>query len=493
MERRILPGIRTRRVRITLMVAIPLLIGLMVFGSGIVNFKLLRSFLFEYAGATEAGEVMKTLLNWFFISIGVSLLIGILLAYAITIPIRKLTTHAKAIAAGDLTKTVKISSQDEIGALGEAFDQMVSSLNKHILESMTGGVMTVNMDRVITTFNTAAEVVLGYDSDEVVGKRLSQVFPPTSEHKEFTTLISDALDNGNTYSSEEVDIATKKGDWISLGITTSLLKDKDDTLLGVVASFKNLAHIKRLEEQMRRADRMAALGGLAAGVAHEIRNPLGSIKGLTQLLGEGVGENLPQKRYVETIVKEVDRLNRVVEELLSFARPSRTEAQRSDLNEILDKALSLAKHVKASEKVELEKDYSDELPLVMVDGEKLKQAFLNIILNAFEAMPHGGELKISTIYSSSTIGGRRRRLEPPGPNIKIELSDTGRGISREEQERIFDPFYTTKEDGSGLGLSITHQIIAAHKGRMDVESKVGKGTTFTVTLPVRVAKEGESG
>lgn len=400
---------------------------------------------------------------------------GVILAYAITLPIRKLTFSAKQIATGDLTRTVHVNTEDEIGALGKSFNAMLSSLNEHIIESMTGGVITINMKGIIVTFNRSAELILGYNSEDVIEKSIFEIFPLNSKNESLTQIIKETLENKLTSSSREINIFSRQGKKIPIGITTSLLRDKKNTFLGIVVTFKDLGYIKHLEEQMRRADRLAAVGSLAAGIAHEIRNPLGSIKGLVQLLQEDLKGDDQKKSYAEVIVKEVDRLNKVVEELLSFARPDEAELEQNyelmNINEVLEQTLQLAEHDSKHTRITITKQFSKELPLVSVDKKKLQQAFLNIIINAFAAMESGGTLTVITEYI------KVNKL------VRIQFQDTGCGIEPDIVSKIFDPFFTAKKEGTGLGLTITHQIISSHKGKLDVRSEIDKGTTFIINMP----------
>ncbi len=461
-----------RKIRTRLIVAIPIIIVLLVSTSGVLFLNVSERYLRSGEGLQDVNTLLKNLKVYLFVSVGASFLIGLILACAITSPINKLTLGAKDVAKGDLSKTVRINSEDEIGTLGKSFNEMLSSLNEHILESMTGGVITINMKGIVASFNTAAEAILGYDSEGVIGMGFRDVFAKDENNKDIVDTIDSAIKDKKTISSGETTITTKDKRKIPIGITTSLLKDKEDMLLGVVVTFKDLARIKHMEEQMRRADRLAALGSLAAGVAHEIRNPLGSVKGLAQLLREDMKEDDPKRGYTDVIVKEVDRLNKVVEELLSFARPEESHVEPNDINEIIEDTLQLAKHDASQAKIEIIRNYDSNLPNVSADSKKLQQAFLNIIFNAFHAMKEkGGQLSITThLYEDPKF-------------VEIRFQDTGPGIAPEHITRLFDPFFTTREDGTGLGLTITHQIIDSHGGRIAVGSGMGKGATFSVCLP----------
>lgn len=475
-----------KRVRTSLIITIPLLITILVFGAQIFSYYIVRMHFLKLVNDEDiyiSNQVIHFLERQIWFTSFAAGIIGTILAYAITLPIKKLTFSANTIATGDLTKTVQINTEDEIGALGKSFNVMVSSLNEHIIESMTGGVITINMKGVVVTFNKSAELILGYDSEEIIGNSVFEVFSEESKNSNLSRVIEDTLKKYKTSSSLEINIFSKTGKRIPIGITTSLLRDKNNTLLGIVVTFKDLGQIKHLEEQMRRADRLAAVGSLAAGIAHEIRNPLGSIKGLVQLLQEDMQNEEKKKTYAEIIVKEVDRLNKVVEELLSFARPDDSELESNlkqvNINEVINQTLLLAEHGTKDAKIEIEKSFSDQLPFILADAKKLQQAFLNIIFNAFSAMEKGGKLSIATNF------------RPELAVVEVKFTDTGQGIALENLNKIFDPFFTTKKGGTGLGLTITHQIISMHKGKIDVKSKLNEGTAFIIAFPAQ-AKEGNS-
>ncbi len=460
------------------MITIPLLIIILVCGSLVFSYYIVRiNFLklYDDRDILIFKSVIDILGKQIWIGSIAAGFFGVILAYAITLPIKKLTTSVKQIATGDLTRTVQVNSEDEIGALGKSFNAMVSSLNEHIIESMTGGVITINMKGIIATFNKSAELILGYNPEDIVGKSVFDAFPASGKNAALSEIIRETLKGKKTSSSREINIYSKAGKKIPIGITTSLLRDKKNTFLGIVVTFKDLGQIKHLEEQVRRADRLAAVGSLAAGVAHEIRNPLGSVKGLVQLLKEDLKDDDQKKLYAEVIVKEVDRLNKVVEELLSFARPDASELEANfvevNINNVIEQTLLLAAHDSKKAKIQIVKQFSSDIPPVLADAKKLQQAFLNIIFNAFSAMEDGGDLTIKTDFNKST------------KVLNVSFVDTGIGISEEGLKKIFDPFYTAKASGTGLGLTIAHQIISSHKGRIDVKSELGKGTTFAISLP----------
>lgn len=226
------------------------------------------------------------------------------------------------------------------------------------------------------------------------------------------------------------------------------------------------------EEMLRRADRLSALGELSAGIAHEIRNPLASIKGTAEILQEDFPPHDKKYEFLQILIKEVERLNKVVENFLSFARPQAPDLGPCEVNTILKNVLDLVKHPAHKAGVSISTSFDGQGADLIADAEQLKQAFLNIILNALQAMPQGGELKITTVHET--------------PWVKIYFQDRGPGIPPQDLDKIFNPFYTTKGEGTGLGLAITHRIIAEnHRGQIEVASKKGKGTCFMVSLPLK--------
>jgi len=229
--------------------------------------------------------------------------------------------------------------------------------------------------------------------------------------------------------------------------------------------------LKKTQEELIIREKLSVAGGLAAGVAHEIRNSLNIIGISVQYLHNKFNPGDERREFTETIMNKVEKLNSVATDLIYFARPHTPRFKKSDIHRILDRVLSLVKFKCAVQKVRVEKNYTQNLPLVMIDVELMEQVFLNLIDNALWAMPKGGELIITTL------------VLPENNFIEIKVADTGCGISREDVSRIFDPFFTHRESGTGLGLSIVHRIIEEHKGFIEVENDLKKGATFKIKLP----------
>jgi signal transduction histidine kinase len=272
---------------------------------------------------------------------------------------------------------------------------------------------------------------------------------------------------------------------INLGykFTKDIYSHEDVELLSTLANQTAIAvenarlyqDLKRSKSYIRRADRLASLGTLTAGLAHEIRNPLVAIKTLTQLLPERLDDEEFRSQFLKIASGEVDRISSLVNELLDFARPSNPRWELEDINTILDGMILLISTETKKKLINITKNYASNLPHVQIDREQIKQVFLNILLNAIDATSENGKITVKT----------RSFMKPDGePYVQIEFTDTGCGIPREHLEDIFNPFFTTKTTGNGLGLSISNQIIQDHKGYIDVESQLEKGSSFFVNLPV---------
>lgn len=251
------------------------------------------------------------------------------------------------------------------------------------------------------------------------------------------------------------------------------LNSKDE--IGRLAvAFNNMAEelkkMQKMQEELRRLDRLSALGQLMAEVAHEVKNPLGIIKNSAQILENNPLSNTRRKEIVRFVIEEAERINRVVDNFLQFAKPPKMKKEKTDIISVVDRTIRLVSDTLAKNNIEVTKDYTDSIPLIHVDPSQLQQLFLNLILNAIEAMPKGGKLKIST---------QLERKE-----ILIAFSDTGRGVSSKLKKKIFEPFYTTREHGTGLGLAIARKFVENYGGRITLESKVRKGSTFKILFPI---------
>jgi two-component system sensor histidine kinase HydH len=341
----------------------------------------------------------------------------------------------------------------------------IKAFSDNVVENMPIGLIALDDQRHIAAFNNTAESVLQLSHRRVIGEDAATILPP-----ELCTEL-ECPEIQNEVIEKEIDCTVGDGKIVPLEVGASLLEDENKTSLGYVILFKDLTEVRSLRREIERSRRLASVGRLAAGVAHEIRNPLSSIKGFATYFKERY-QDIPQDQQTATImIQEVDRLNRVVSQLLEFARPVNIKPQPTHLNALIDDSIKLIENQAAEKGIAIKTRNSIRAAQIMVDPDRLNQVLLNVYLNAIESMASGGELKIELSSNSEADG------------IDINISDTGCGISPEDLSKIFDPYYTTKSSGTGLGLAIAHNIIEAIGGQILVESHPGQGTTFRITMP----------
>jgi two-component system sensor histidine kinase HydH len=335
---------------------------------------------------------------------------------------------------------------------------------ENVFESMTDGLISVDNDKKIVTLNRKAAEFLGSEEINLKGLKISTIFDLDIERllKDKTTVIRDM----------EVEIKPPAGGRIPLSLSAAPLKDETGREMGSVLLLRDLREIRDLQEKVRRSERLASLGRLAAGIAHEIRNPLSSIRGFAQYFMRRLKGQEEEQGYASIMVKEVDRLNRVITELLDFARPKEPHREPQSLEEIANYSLMLLNSEFSQKKIIIEKFFAPNLPKLEVDRDQISQALLNLFLNSLESMEGGGKIEISL-----------KRIDQPLA-LEVAVTDTGRGLAKEDLGKVFEPFFSTKRKGSGLGLAIVHQIVTSHGGDIAVNSREGMGTTFRITLPV---------
>lgn len=475
--------------RLRLMVAVPALLIVTVFFTGIVFIKINETYLSSTSiNPAIVNQLHAYLITALWLSVLFAAIAGIILGYTIVNPLKQITNTVERLASGDLSRTIHIDTHAEFDQLGNSFNRMVSNLrsyvyerNKYIIESMVGALITLDQQGNVTMLNAAAESLLEVTAAEVIEKPIDEVLPAVADNDRLIKLIRSGLEEHKTYSSVELDMFTQGNKRMPIGLTLSLLKDKENQLIGLVLTFKDLSKQKLIQQQLYRSDRLAAIGTLSTALAHEIRNPLGSMRALTQLLNEDIPAEDPKRQYTSVIIKEIDRLNKIIEELLSFAQAGAGGMELGTFNLIVKEAISIAKeHPAGIRNIQIQQTYDESIPPLKMEKEKLVQAILNLIINALEASAENRVVEITTKYDPSTVDH-----SVPNHGFAIcEVKNSGAKISLEDYERIFDPFYTTKKDGTGLGLSITHQIIAAHSGNIQVETVRGESTIFRIRIPI---------
>ena len=357
------------------------------------------------------------------------------------------------------------SSTDELRAATKSLASL-RALHERIIESIRSGLITTDLDGTIYTFNAAATEITGFRSEEMRGRSVYELIRNLRESTDLSLASpNDQLPRFEAY------LMTPDGFAVRIGYTISRLFSESNEASGYIITFQDLTEIRSMEESVRRKDRLAAVGRVGAGLAHEIRNPLGAMRGAIQVLESNTPPESVQADLMSIILRESDRLNSIITNFLNYARPNTGYFSEIDLSDSIRDTLTLLRH---SPDVKPEHEIVEKLPseplIVSADNTQLKQIFWNLARNAIQAMPGGGTLTVS--------------LEPiPNNRVRIVIEDTGRGMSPEQVERLFEPFSNSSTGGTGLGLSIVYQIIRDHNGTINVRSIEGEGTVITVELP----------
>ncbi|MFQ6758099.1 MAG: PAS domain-containing protein [Deltaproteobacteria bacterium] len=341
---------------------------------------------------------------------------------------------------------------------------------RNVIESMPAGLLTLDTRGRIVSSNGKMEELLGKPVSELEGKTLRQI--AGNRQSQMEPLVQ----GGTDFVDLPLEYQRQNGETIPVKVSAARLLNKDGKWLGTVLTFRDMREIREMEEKLERSRRLAALGRMAAGIAHEIRNPLGTLRGFAQYFG-GQAQDGSAKRYAELMIGEVDRLNRTISALLQFAKPREPEFEKVVLGELLTKTAQLLADDFKNHAVAFGLDVPEEDILLEADPDLFIQVLLNLLQNALAAVEEEG----------SIVLGARRYSDA----VHVWVRDNGKGMTQEEQARMFDPFFSTRKTGTGLGLAVVHNIVEQHHARIDVESENGKGTTVTLVLPIHQGERRE--
>jgi two-component system sensor histidine kinase PilS (NtrC family) len=341
-------------------------------------------------------------------------------------------------------------------------------LHERIVESIRSGLITTDLDGKIFSFNVAAEEITGFKAADVIGSNIAELLGNVDFPKKSALEKSVANETPQRF---ETDIISPEGFAIHIGYGISPLFDENRNTSGLIVTFQDLTEIRSMEESVRRKDRLAAVGRVAAGLAHEIRNPLGAMRGAIQVMQAQTPPESAQASLMEIVLRESDRLNKIITNFLTYARPRVSNFSEIDLREGISDTFTLLRHSpEILENHILECELPEEPVNISADPTQLKQIFWNLSRNALQSMPDGGTLRFDLI-----------RL--PMNRVQIVFTDTGCGMPPEQVEQLFEPFSNSTTGGTGLGLSIVYQIVRDHNGTINVRSLEGKGTTITLEFP----------
>ncbi len=414
---------------------------------------------------------------------------SILLSRRITRPLEEFVKATLEVSRGNLEHRIDVNTGDEIEDLSGNFNRMVDEVlsqrreleerfreiaylkryRDNILSSMTNGLLTLDNEGRIITINREGEEILGVDACNITGSDCALF---CKDNPYFGDILKRAVDEGRGMRYREVNYRRGKDELI-LSLNINPLLDDRGGSLGMLVVFEDLTEIRAMEERMRHSDRLAAIGTIAASLAHEIKNPLTAIKTFVQLMPSKYGSETFRKRFNTTVPREINRMVEIIENLLDLSRKPKLKFSPININDVMKRSFDLYASEMERKGVRPHLTLNKDLPPVRGDMEYLTRAFLNLLINAIQAMPKGGEIYGHT--SSESNGD--------GLFIHVTIRDTGIGMDDETARNLFNPFFTTKEKGTGLGLAIVKKIIEEHKGDIEVSSTPGKGSTFKIILP----------
>ncbi|MFH2012288.1 MAG: ATP-binding protein [Pseudomonadota bacterium] len=470
------------KLRIRLVIYLPLMIAIFMLVSASLVFNFSQGLFFD--SETPLDIFYNPVVVWIYLMTAFALIAGIILAWGISRHLEKLTVKAEGLVFPNLGQSTEVSALNEVDALGLVLDKATISLNKfvqdsQILDRLPEGVMTINLEWEIISLNERSSELLDIKPIEAKGAKIQDLIPDTRENRPFYQMIKEGFEGIKT-PAREVTVSLNGKREQSLWTKVSLLlNDKTNAPENIMIILKDPMDIKSIRTQFQRLEQLAAIGTMASGIAHEVRNPLGSIRGMTELIGEDLSQNDPKMIYVKEVLNQVDLLNRLIEDVLTFSKDSISNSEEVDVAHILGQAVTLASHIFPDKEVKVIEDYQPGLPKIETDANKIIRAFLNLIINAIEASPEKGWVNVTANVEETEKVNKEK-------SIVVNITDFGVGITSEDMSRIYEPFYSTKKSGTGLGLTLSQNIIANEGGNIEVFSKPGGGTTFQVILPAKV-------
>ena len=472
------PATPPYRVSLRLYVVFSLLMAVSAAASGLFLLYLARPFASELS-SSQAQQLTMLLFTGAAVAGALAAVGGLIVGLGFAGRIRGIVEKAEALSphfdsepGGRPKKTAMV--RDELGALDAAVGRLTLSMDRFVRDSdilarLPEGMLLIDPSGTLVSFNSSAETLLGLSLEPHRGEPIlsdSGAFPLSSGNEALGQMLEDKAAGLEPVLDSEVPVVTAKGHALLLEITAQR-RDWGRAATAQVLVFRDASEKRRIREEIRRADQLAFLGGMAARIAHEIRTPLATIRGLLELLQSDLPADDPRRQYIDRVLIGVDRQNRLVENLLTLSQPEPETWQAVSLPEALDELVAM---LPRDPRLVVERCDPDAVPPVWGDPFRLAEVFTNLIQNALEAAPEDGTVRV--------------RVEPRGgEQVHVLVENSGAGIPAEMRERIFHPFFTTKPRGTGLGLPIARQIVEAHRGSLHVESDGVSETTFVVALP----------
>jgi PAS domain S-box-containing protein len=447
----------------------------------------------------EVEEVLRYERNAFLgmlvaVSVVLAVLTFVTIRHLVGLPLERLMAKISRLGSGETLEADEIAGRDEVARLAREFNTLSGRLDearrgllresesaRNVIQSITDGIIGVDKECRILTWNRAMVERYGIPEVEVLNRDLFEAFPALEREGLKAGVEALLAGSQRELTLRSFEHETLRRGRVVLNIRGSAVRGATDEITGAVLAIEDVTDRVTLAQEVQQAEKLAVVGQLAAGIAHQIGTPLNVISGSAEYLMMEFGTDKGRPQELDIIVAQTDRITKLIQQLLNFARPARMAAAPLKLNDLVQEVLALVEHQIAKEQVAVRTVLDPDLPPIPGDAHQLEQAFLNIVINAWHAMPAGGTLTVATRRADRPRKGGR----PARPGVEATIADTGTGIAPEHMERIFDPFFTTKGvgKGTGLGLAISRRIVEDHRGTIAVATELGRGTTFTIWLP----------
>jgi PAS domain S-box-containing protein len=475
----------TGRYRFRLTIGLPLVVVCFTLAAGFLPLGMID---YSITHVVRVFEVRNLVFHLKIVELGlaaVAAILSVMMSKYIVRPIEKLTQEMEELGPvrqNSGNAGAESQTDDEIDRLSKLYKETFVPMKGYLTTAdlflqMSEGIVSLNADGKVAFLNAPMERLLGISREKYTGKHYLDLFPNPARNLEVHEMIDDVM-HRTTSRTRDILIWTASGRDVYLRTTVSRATGKQNEPIGAVMLFEDIEEFSKLRDQLRRMDVLASIGGTITGMAHEVKTPLGYIRGLAELVKEDLPKDAPQHKYIGSIIESVDKLNGMVEEILSFATVKVDTSATHDPQMIAREAISYIREKVTSKNLRLIEDYPQAALAFRADRQKLVEAFINILRNACEAAPAGAALSVRirpVILGHST--------HPDQETLMFEFHNEGSYIDPETRQRLFTPFFTTKKKGTGLGLAISRQIIEAHGGAIQVESDEHTGTLFRILLP----------
>jgi signal transduction histidine kinase len=460
-----------RKPHFRLVVALPFVTGLLAFSVGIYAFQIGRYDATARMAPDDAARVWATLPEqwlWLLALVGFGALIGFAIALAFTRQLHTLARRTEFLARRNFNFPVELETDGEVAPLVSAINDLLESVRDYARQSVADGLISFTRDGRVLTINPRAAVALGVDADAVIGRPFDALIPPVDENASITEALLAAFDEGQAFDLRDLCWVNSRGQRMRVDLRGTVLAG-DEASISVLVVFDREPDVEHVQRQVSRAHRLMVVGGFAAELAHEIRNPLSSVFGLVDLLHERLPKGDEGHLHLDVLGRAAGRIERLVSQLLDLVPTEIHDLEQRDLNTLVHEAVEFAEIGAADSGVAVSEVYSSASPLCTVDADRVTRLFDNLLRNAFAHTPQGGEITVTT--------------EVVGESLSVAIHNTGSFVAPEDRERIFQPFVSGRGNGTGLGLAIAQQIAYAHGGSIDLVSDEARGTTFTLLLP----------